>query len=73
MPAMRLGLTSQPLTHNDVLWPGEVPPAPPVKPETAGLDPLAQWNESQINRQPDVADDASLPDEPVPITPHPGM
>ena len=68
-PAMRMGLTSQPLTYNDVLWPGEVPPAPPIEPEAIGLDPLAQWNESQADRQEEQAEDASMPDEPDCVTP----
>ena len=72
-PAMRLGLTSQPLTYNDVLWPGEVPPVPPVRQEVAGLDPLAQWNETQTDHQPEQADDEILSDEPAHITPQPGM
>ena len=72
-PAMRLGLTTQPLSYNDVLWPGETPPVAPVAEETAGLDPLAQWDARQVNHQPEQADDESPPDEPVPITPQPGM
>ena len=71
-PAMRLGLTTQPLSYNDVLWPGEVPPVPPIKSEATGVDPLAQWKEMQIDRQPEPADDESLPDEPVYVTPQPG-
>ena len=72
-PAMRLGLTTQPLSYNDVLWPGEVPPAPPVQPETAGLDPLAQWNETELNHQSEQADDENMLDEHIQITPQPGM
>ena len=31
-PAMRLGLAKQPLTHEDILWPGERAPRPrPVR------------------------------------------
>ena len=72
-PAMRLGLTSQPLTYNDVLWPGETPPAPPIEPEATGLDPLARWNESQTDHQDEQAEDESVPDEPVSVTPQAGM
>ena len=72
-PAMRLGLTTQSLSYNDVLWPGEAPPVAPVKEEAAGLDPLAQWDARQANRLPEPADDESPPDEPVPIIPQPGM
>ena len=43
-PAMRLGLAEQPLSYDDVLWPGQVPPAPPVEPQTAGVDLLSRWD-----------------------------
>ena len=43
-PAMRLGLAEQPLSYDDVLWPGQVPPAPPVAPQTAGVDLLSRWD-----------------------------
>ena len=41
-PAMRLGLAEQPLSYDDVLWPGQVPP--PVEPLTAGVDLLSRWD-----------------------------
>ena len=72
-PAMRLGLTAEPLSYNDVLWPGEVPPAPPIKQDTAGLDPLAQWRGTQGTCQPEQAAEELPPDEPVRPTPQPGM
>ena len=43
-PAMRLGLAEQPLSYDDVLWPGQIPPAPPVEPQTAGVDLLSRWD-----------------------------
>ena len=43
-PAMRLGLAEQPLTYDDILWPGQVPPAAPAEPRTAGLDVLSRWD-----------------------------
>ena len=43
-PAMRLGLAEQPLSYDDVLWPGQVPPAPPVEPQAAGQDLLSRWD-----------------------------
>ncbi len=38
-PAMRLGLTDRPMTYDDVLWPGQVPPQAPVKKEV-GYSPI---------------------------------
>ena len=43
-PAMRLGLAEQPLTYDDVLWPGQVPPAPVTTP-IAGVDLLSRWDQ----------------------------
>ena len=43
-PAMRLGLAEQPLSYDDVLWPGQVPPAPPAEPQAAGQDLLSRWD-----------------------------
>ena len=43
-PAMRLGLAEQPLTYDDILWPGQVPPAAPAEPRTAGMDILSRWD-----------------------------
>ena len=38
-PAMRLGLTDRPMTYDDVLWPGQIPPQAPVKKEV-GYSPI---------------------------------
>ena len=43
-PAMRLGLAEQPLSYDDVLWPGQVPPAPPVETQTVGVDLVSRWD-----------------------------
>ena len=43
-PAMRLGLAEKPLSYDDVLWPGEVPPAPPIEPQAVGVDLLSRWD-----------------------------
>ena len=43
-PAMRLGLAEQPLSYDDVLWPGKVPPAPPAQPQAVGVDLLSRWD-----------------------------
>ena len=72
-PAMRLDLTSQPLSYNDVLWPGEVPPAPPVRQETAGLDPLSQLRETHERCNQEQANHEEEPDETSHIPPKPGM
>ena len=43
-PAMRLGLAEQPLSYDDVLWPGQVPPAPPIEAQTVGVDLVSRWD-----------------------------
>ena len=43
-PAMRLGLAEQPLSYDDVLWPGQVLPAPPVETQTVGVDLVSRWD-----------------------------
>jgi len=42
-PAMRLGWADRPLDYDDVLWPGEEPPRPPVEAKTVREDALARW------------------------------
>ena len=44
-PAMRIGLAEQPLNYDDVLWPGQVPPVPPIEPQAVGVDLLSRWDE----------------------------
>ena len=63
-PAMRLGLADKPLSYDDVLWPGEIPPAPPVEPPTAGVDLLSRWdgeNEAVTPEQDAEPQDQHLP------------
>ena len=63
-PAMRLGLAEQPLSYDDVLWPGQVPPAPPVEPQTAGVDLLSRWdggNETETAEQDLPTQNENLP------------
>ena len=44
-PAMRLGLAENSRSATMMcLWPGQVPPAPPVEPQTAGVDLLSRWD-----------------------------
>ena len=43
-PAMRLGLAEKPLSYDDVLWPGQVPPEPPVVTPAAGEDLVSRWD-----------------------------
>ncbi len=63
-PAMRLGLAEQPLSYDDVLWPGVVPPAPPVTTPTAGVDLLSRWDQENKTVTPEQelpAQDQHLP------------
>ena len=63
-PAMRLGLAEKPLSYDDVLWPGQVPPAPPVEPQTAGVDLLSRWdgrNETETAEQDMPTQNENLP------------
>ena len=43
-PAMRLGLAEEPLSYDDILWPGQVPPSPPAEQQTAGADLVSRWD-----------------------------
>ena len=43
-PAIRLGLAEHPLSYDDVLWPGQVPPSPPVEPQAVGEDLVSRWD-----------------------------
>ena len=63
-PAMRLGLAEQPLRYDDILWPGQVPPAAPVETQTAGVDLLSHWdeeNDTVITYQHPAPEDQDLP------------
>ena len=63
-PAMRLGLAKKPLSYDDVLWPGQVPPSPPVELQTAGEDLLSEWDgeNDTVTTEPDPV----TPDQPLP-------
>ena len=49
-PAMRLGLAEQPLSYDDVLWPGQVPPAPPVEPQGSRSGPVIPAGTERMRR-----------------------
>ena len=65
-PAMRLGLAEQPLTYDDILWPGEVPPAPPVTPPKTGVDLLSRWNgeDDTVTAEQDTSSQNQTPPAP---------
>ena len=67
-PAIRLGLADQPLSYNDVLWPGQEPPRPPVEPVAVCADPLSRWAEPRDDPPPEEE-----PPEAPPPGPTPGM
>ena len=63
-PAMRLGLAEQPLSYDDVLWPGQIPPAPPVEAQTVGVDLVSRWdgeNETVTEEQELSTQEQQLP------------
>lgn len=63
-PAMRLGLAEKPLSYDDVLWPGQVPPESPDITPTAGEDLVSRWdgeNNTVTSEQDPVTQDQQLP------------
>ena len=63
-PAMRLGLAEKPLSYDDVLWPGKVPPESPDVTPTAGEDLVSRWdgdNNTVTTEQDPVTQDQPLP------------
>ena len=63
-PAMRLGLAEKPLSYDDVLWPGQVPPKPPDVTPTAGEDLVSRWDgetNTVTTEQDPVTQDQHLP------------
>ena len=63
-PAMRLGLAEKPLSYDDVLWPGQIPPESPDVTPTAGEDLVSRWdrdNNTVTTDQDSLTQDQSLP------------
>ena len=63
-PAMRLGLAEKPLSYDDILWPGQVPPTPPAEPQIASQDLLSRWdgeNKTATTEPDPVTQEQNLP------------
>ena len=65
-PAMHLGLADKPLSYDDVLWPGQVPPVAPAESQTAGEDLVSRWSDEDktVTTEPDPGPQEQNPPAP---------